>query len=78
MPPAERAAFRDLAILGQTPEQKKAAEAEQLAVPVVPDIYKKLAAKDAKGPAVVGATPKEFGPPLPGDEGNVFTRPSKK
>lgn len=62
----ERAQFREQSILGNTAEQRKLGSPS----PEVPEIYKKLAAQNT-------TTPKEFGPPLPGDEGNVFTRPSK-
>lgn len=69
MTPEERIEFRKASILGQNEEQKrKAAVPEE---PVIPPIYKQVAAKES-------VTPKEYGPPLPGDETNVFTRPAKK
>lgn len=68
----ERQQFRTAAIRGQTDEQKLPKPVQE--EPQIPEIYKNLAEKTE----AVGATPKEFGPPLPGDEGNVFTRSAKK
>ena len=63
MDPSDRAAFRDAAILGQTPEQVTSAK-RPLAPDdaVLPDVYKKVTGPD---------------PEAAGDPGNVFTTPSK-
>lgn len=76
----ERATFREQSILGQTSDHKRGKEHTP---PVIPEIYKKLMDKAAaeageQSTKPVSNTPKEYGPPLPGDEANVFTRSAKK
>lgn len=68
----ERAQFRTAAIRGQTEEQTRTRSSAP--EPEIPEIYRKLAEKSAQP----GTTPHDYGPPLPGDEGNVFTRTAKK